>query len=133
EKTFSLKRMELNLNGLGKLQTSFEVEGVAADVATKPDDAMANASLKTANLIYDDHSLLSKAMPVVAAMQGSDPKALVAMAIGVLDSARAGQSEDSQKAIDSLVAYVEDYQNPKGPLKIDLAPPDKVTNAQLSN
>ncbi|HZK90957.1 MAG TPA: hypothetical protein VFC56_12490 [Stellaceae bacterium] len=133
DKTFTLKRMELNLNGLAKLETSMEVDGVSADAAAKPDAAMADASLKTAKLTYDDHSLLSKAIPIAAAMQGSDPKALITMAINFLDAARMGQGEDAQKVIDSLVAFVEDYQKPKGPLKIALNPPDKVSNADLSN
>ena len=55
------------------------------------------------------------------------------MAINFLDAARMGQGEDTQKVIDSLVAFVEDYQKPKGPLKIALNPPDKVSNADLSN
>jgi hypothetical protein len=133
EKTFTLKRLELNLNGLGKLQTAFVLEGVDADSAAKPDEAMNDASLKTADLTYDDNSLLAKALPIAAAMQGTDPKAMVAMAITFLDNARAGQSADTQKAIDKLVAFVEDYQKPKGPLKIALNPPDKVTNAELSD
>ena len=133
KKTFTLKRFELNLNGLGKLETSVVVDGVNADVASKPDEAMNNASLKTANITYDDHSLLAKAIPVAAALQGSDAKALVAMAIALLDTARVGQGEAAQKAIDTLVAYVEDYQKPKGPLKIALNPPDKVSGTDLGN
>lgn len=133
KKTFTLKRLELNLNGLGKLESSFVIDGVSADVATKPDQAMNDASLKTGDLTYDDHSLLSKAVPVAAAMQGSDPKALVAMAVAMLDGMRENQGEAAQKAIDTLVAYVEDYAKPKGPLKITLNPPDKVSSAQLSD
>jgi hypothetical protein len=133
KKTFTLKRLELNLNGLGKLESSFVIDGVSADAASKPDQAMNDAFLKTADLTYDDHSLLSKAVPVAAAMQGSDPKALVAMAVAMLDSMREDQGEAAQKAIDTLVAYVEDYAKPKGPLKITLSPPDKVSSAQLSD
>jgi hypothetical protein len=133
DKTFTLKRLELNLNGLGKLETAFVVDGVSADAAAQPDKAMEDASLKSASLTYDDHSLLAKVIPVVAAMQGSDPKAMIAMATAFLDEARTGQGKDAQKAIDLLVAYMEDYQKPKGPLKIALDPPDKVSNAELSD
>jgi hypothetical protein len=133
KKTFTLKRLELNLNGLGKLESSFVIDGVSADAAAKPDQAMNDASLKTADVTYDDHSLLSKAVPVAAAMQGSDPKALVAMAVAMLDGMRENQGDAAQKAIDTLVAYVEDYAKPKGPLKITLNPPDKVSSAQLSD
>lgn len=133
KKTFTLKRLELNLNGLGKIQTSFVVDGVNTTDPSKLDAALKDASLKSADLIYDDHSLLSIAVPIAAAMQGSDPKALTAMAIGFLDAARAGQSTATQKQIDTLVAYVEDYQKPKGPIKITLNPPGPVSNAALDN
>jgi len=133
KKIFTLKRLELNLNGLGKLQTSFVLDGVSADAASQPNAAMNDGSLRTGDFVYDDHSLLAKAIPIAAAMQGSDPKALTAMAIAVLDAARAGQGDAAQKAIDSLVAYIEDYQKPKGPLHIALNPPDKVSSAQLSD
>jgi hypothetical protein len=123
--------LELNLNDLAKLETSVVIDGVSADTAANPGAAMDDASLKTANIVYDDHSLLAKAIPIVAVMQGSDPKALIAMAITVLDGARAGQGKAAQKAIDSLVAFVEDYQKPKGPLHIALNPPDTVSSADL--
>ena len=132
-KTFTLDKLELNLTGLAKLDTSMVLDGISADVAAKPDEAMNDAALKSATVVYDDHSLLSKIIPVVAALQGSDPKALIGMATLVLDGARAGQSAASQKAIDTLVAFVEDYQKPKGPLKVTLNPPDKVTSAQLND
>jgi hypothetical protein len=133
KKTFTLKRLELNLNGLGKLETSFVIDGVSPDTAAKPDQAMNDASLESADLTYDDHSLLSIVLPIAASMQGSDPKAMTGMAIAFLDGMRVGQGEEAQKAIDSLVAYVEDYQKPKGPLKITLDPPDSVSNAQLAD
>src|SRR5262249_59956942 len=50
KKTFTLKRLELNLNGLGKLETSFVIDGVSADAATKPDQAMNDAFLKSADM-----------------------------------------------------------------------------------
>ncbi|HEV2187010.1 MAG TPA: hypothetical protein VGR70_07365 [Stellaceae bacterium] len=133
DQTFTLSALTLDLTGLAKLDTSLVLDGISPDVVAKPDTAMQDASLKNATFVYDDHSLLSKVIPVVATMQGSDPKALVAMAILMLDGARAGQSPATQKAIDTLVAYVEDYAKPKGPLKIALNPPDKVTNAQLAD
>src|SRR4029077_2711138 len=74
-KIFTLDTLELNLTGLAKLNTSMVVGGVAADAAAIPTAAMDDASLKNATLIYDDHSLLAKVMPVLAATQGSDPKA----------------------------------------------------------
>lgn len=131
KRVFTLKRMELNLNGLGKLQGSFVVDGLSPDAATNPDAAMKDAALKSADLIYDDDSLLAKAIPVAAVMQGTDAKGMIGLAIAFLDGARANQGEAAQKAIDSLVAFVEDYKKPKGPLKITLNPPGDVSNAAL--
>jgi hypothetical protein len=132
-KTFTLDKLELNLNGLARLDTAMVLDGISPDIAAKPDTAMDNASLKSATIVYDDHSLLAKALPIIAATQKSDPKALIAMATMMLDTARAGQGPAAQKAIDSLVAYLEDYEKPKGPLKIALNPPDQVSSAQLSD
>jgi hypothetical protein len=132
-KTFTLDKFELNLNGLARLDASVALDGISPDIAAKPDTAMDDASLKSATIVYDDHSLLAVALPIIAAMQKSDPKALIAMATLMLDSARTGQGPAAQKAIDSLVAYLEDYQKPKGPLTIALNPPDKVSSAQLSD
>jgi hypothetical protein len=133
KKTFTLNQLTLNLNSLAKLDTAAVFDGVSADAATKPDTAMNDATLKSATMTYDDHSLLAKAIPIAAAMQGGDPKTLIAMATGMLDAARAGQGPAAQKAIDSLVAFIEDYEKPKGPLKVALNPPGKVTGADISN
>lgn len=133
KKTFTLSRMELDLTGLARLETSMVLDGVTLDTAANPNSAMDDSSLRTGTVVYDDHSLLAKAIPIAAALQGSDPKALIAMAIAVLDGARVGQGAAAQKAIDTLVAFIEDYQSPKGPLKVAFNPPDKVTSADISN
>src|SRR5258708_4152370 len=108
-KRFPLNRLELNLNGLGRLETSMVLDGVGAEAVGDPSSAMNDASLRAASLVYDDRSLLGKVIPIVAVFQGSDAKALTEMATTVLDGAREGQGEAAQKAIDSLVAFVEDY------------------------
>jgi hypothetical protein len=131
-KTFSLSRMELNLNSLGRLELSLVLDGVTMNDVANPSGAMDAASLRTASLVYDDHSLLAKIIPVAAVMQGSDPDAMLGLATTALDGAREGQGPDATKAIDSLVAYVEDYKKPKGPLRITLNPPSKVSNADLN-
>ncbi|HYM72261.1 MAG TPA: hypothetical protein VET89_04720 [Stellaceae bacterium] len=131
KETFTLSRLELNLNGLGRLELSMIVDGVSAEAITKPDAAMNDAELRTASVVYDDKSLLGKAVPIAAVMQGSDAKAVIEMAKTTLDAMKEGQSEDSKKAIDSLVAYLQDYEKPKGPLRITLNPPDKASMASL--
>ena len=133
KETFTLGRLEMNLNGLGRLELTMIVDGVGEEAITKPDSAMNDAALRTASLVYDDKSLLAKALPIAAGMSGGDPKALIDTAKTTLDAMKEGQSDDSKKVIDSLVAYIEDYQKPKGPLRITLNPPDKASAASLQN
>lgn len=131
-KTFLLSRLELNLAELARLDVSMALDGVSIDDMTQPNAAMDNASLRTASLVYDDHSLLAKMIPIAAAFQGMEPKDMIDVALVVLDGARADQGDKAKAAIDSLVAYIEDYKKPKGELRISFSPPSKVSNADLS-
>jgi hypothetical protein len=133
KKVFTLSKLELNLKGLGRIELGAVLDGIGLDAVAQPGTGLDNGSLHSGSLVYDDHSLLAKALPIAAAIQGSDPAAWIQMAIVVLDSGRAGQGPAAQKAIDSLVAFLEDYQKPKGPLKIAINPPSDVSNADLGN
>ena len=133
KQTFTLSRLEMNLNGLGRLELSLIVDGVSEEAIAKPDAAMNDATLRTASLVYDDKSLLAKALPIAAIMSGGDPKAFIDTAKTTLDAMKDGQSDDSKKVIDSLVAYLQDYEKPKGPLRITLNPPDKTSTATMQN
>ncbi|HEX5320605.1 MAG TPA: hypothetical protein VFW46_15685, partial [Stellaceae bacterium] len=116
KKTLTVNRVEINLNGLARLEMSMVLDNISLDDAAQPDKAMNETTLRTASLVYDDRSLLAKALPAGAkAMQGSDPGVLIAMAKGVLDGMRAGQGEPTQKAFDAIESYMEDYKAPKGP------------------
>jgi len=132
-KVFTLNRMELNLLSLGRVELTMVLDGVNLDSVAKPDSAMDDAALRTASFVYDDHSLLSIVVPIAAAMQGTDPAAMIGMARTVLDTARAGQGPAATAAIDSLVAYLDDYQKPKGPLRLTFNPTSKASAADLSN
>lgn len=133
KETLTLTRLEMNLNGLGRLELSFIVDGVGEEAITKPDTAMNDATLRTGSLVYDDKSLLAKAVPIVAVMTGGDVKSATTLAVQTLDAMKEGQSEDSKKVIDALVAYVQDYEKPKGPLRVTVNPPDKASAASLQN
>jgi hypothetical protein len=131
KKTMTVNRIEFDLNGLARLELSMVLDNV--DV-TQPDKAMDNTTLRTASLVYDDHSLLAKSLPAAAKdMSVADPGAIVALGKTFLDALRAGQGDATQNAFDALESYMEDYQAPKGPLRITLSPPDKVTAAAITN
>jgi hypothetical protein len=133
KQAFTLSRLELTLNGLARLELSFIVDGISEDAVAKPDEAMNDATLRTGTFVYDDKSLLGKAVPIAAVLQGGDAKAWVEMAKTTLDGMKEGQGEDAKKAIDTLVAYIQDYEKPKGPLRITVNPPDKASAASIQN
>jgi hypothetical protein len=131
--TMTLNRLALDLNGLGRLELTMILDGVSTDMAAAPDSAMDKTTLRTATLVYDDHSLLAKVVPVAAKLQGSDAATLVKIATAVIDGARAGQGQESKAALDAVSSFVADYNQPKGSLRITFNPPSKTSAASLSS
>jgi hypothetical protein len=132
KKTMSLNRLDLTLNGLGRLDLSLTLDGVDPDAA-KGDKAMDDAVLRSASLTFEDHSLLGKIVPAIAKMQGSEPAATIAMAKIMLASVGGGQGQATQAAVDALASFLDDYRQPKGPLKLTVKPQGKVSGAELKN
>jgi len=129
-KTMTLNRLELDLNGLARLELSMVLDGVNPEAV---DTAANDATLRTATLVYDDRSLLGKVLPAAAKMQGADPEGMVEMAKAGLDGVRAGQGPAALAVLDALASYVEDYKQPKGALKITLTPTAKTSVAALGD
>jgi hypothetical protein len=57
---------------------------------------------------------------------------MITLAKTTLDSVRNGQAPQTQAAIDAVGSYIEDYQKPKGPLKLTLNPSSKVSMTEIS-
>jgi hypothetical protein len=131
-KTMTLNRLELDLNGLARIELSMVLDGVTAEAVGKPEIAMDDASLRTATFLFEDRSLLSKVLPAAAKMQGIEPVAMIVMSKAVLVGLRAGQGAATLAALDALGSYLDDYQQPKGPLRVTLNPPEKTSAAALS-
>src|SRR6266702_3578508 len=131
-KTMTLNRLELDLNGLARMELSMVLDGVSAAAVDKPEAAMNDASLRTATFLFEDRSLLSKVLPAAAKMQGVEPVALILMSKAVLAGLRAGQGNATLAALDALGSYIDDYQQPKGPLRVTLNPPEKISAAAIS-
>jgi hypothetical protein len=132
-KTLTLNRLELDLNGLGRFELAMILDGVSPEMAGQPNDAMDKATLRTATFVYDDHSLLSKVIPAAAKAQGMDANSAIVMSKGLLDGLKNGQGPDAQAILGALAAYVGDYQQPKGPLRVTLNPPNKASAASVSD
>jgi len=132
KKTLVLSRFEVNLNGLARLELSMTLDNFVIEASGQPDKAMTDTTLRTASLVYDDHTLLAKLMPAGAKMQGSDPSVLIAMGKGFLDGLRTGQGDATQKVFDAVESYMEDYATPKGTLRLTFNPPGKITAATIT-
>jgi len=129
-KTMNLNRLELDLNGLARLELSMVLDGVNPEAV---DNAANDATLRTATLVYDDRSLLGKALPAAAKMQGGEPDSLIQVAKAGIDGMRTGQGPAALAVLDALSSYVEDYKQPKGALKITLTPTAKTSVSSLGD
>src|SRR6266851_5243320 len=134
-KTMTLNRLELDLAGLAHMELSMVLDGVSADQIGNPDTAMNDATLRTATLAFEDRSLLGKVLPAAAKQMSADTTAdaLVKMGTELLNGMRAGQGPPALAVLDAVVSYIEDYKKPKGPLKITLNPPAKLSAATVSD
>ena len=131
-RTMNLNRLELDLEGLGRLELSLVLDGVDAD-SPKKDGAMDDAVLRSAKFTFEDRSILGKLVPAIAKMQGSDAAATIAMAKMMLEGVRTGQGQATQAAFDALASFLDDYKKPKGPLTVTLKPDKKFSGADLKN
>jgi hypothetical protein len=132
KKTMTLNRLELELNGLARIELSIIVDGVSAEALDKPEAAMNDASLRTATFLFEDRSLFSKVLPAAAKMQSMESAALIAIGKTMLAGLRAGQGPATLAVLDALGSYLDDYKQPKGPLRVTLNPPDKTSATALA-
>jgi hypothetical protein len=129
-KVFTLNTLEIALRGQGKISLSLVADGVS-DKASEAADAKDNGRLRTASLTLDDHGLLATLLPAVAKAQGQNAEALVAVALVSISAFAEGQGAPTLKALDSIASFVGDWQAPKGPLVLALAPAKTASMADL--
>ncbi len=128
-KTMMLNRLELDLRELARIELSLALDGIDPN----DEDAAASASLRTASIVFEDRTLLGRAVPAAARANGVDPEKIAKIAEEILDSLRPGQGAATIAVLDALAGYVDDYRQPKGPLRITLNPPDKIPLATLGD
>src|SRR6202008_1819249 len=113
-KTMNLNRLELDLNGLARLECSMVLDGVEADAV---DSTAPGASLGTASLVFEDCSLLGTTSPRAPKAQGAEADELIKSATTMMNALRSGQGPATLAALDARASYVEDYKQPKGALR----------------
>jgi hypothetical protein len=127
QRTMALNRLELELDGLARIELSMVLDGVKLD----DPESTGNTSLRTASLVYEDRSLLATALPNVAKAQGIDPAKIAEVAAATLDSLRPGQPAATLAVLDALAAFAADYRQPKGPLRVTVTPVRAMTLTEL--
>ncbi|HEY4169550.1 MAG TPA: hypothetical protein VGM96_22360 [Reyranella sp.] len=129
-KVFTLNTLEIALRGQGRISLSLVADGVS-DKASEAADAKDNGRLRTASLTIDDHGLLATLLPAVAKAQGQNAEALTAIALVSIAAFTEGQGAPTLKALDSVASFISDWQAPKGPLVLALAPAKTASMADL--
>jgi hypothetical protein len=127
-RTMTLNRRELDLRELARIELSLALEGINPNDR----DPAESASLRTASIVFEDRTLLGTALPAAARASGIDPEKVVKLAEEILDSLRPGQGAATIAVLDALAGYVDDYMQPKGPLRITLNPPGNIPLAALA-
>lgn len=122
-KMMTLNRFELSLPGLARLELGMVLDGVAPSAATAdPNKAMDEITLRTATLVFEDASLMSKLVAAAASDEGKTPESYVAESIEILGMLAKDQGPRTLAVLDALASFFTDYKQPKGPLRITVSP-----------
>ena len=130
-KVFTLNRLELAMPGLMRIELGLIMDGVTPAAFNDPDNAMSDASLRTATLVYEDSSFLAKLMPALAAEQKKTAEAMVAEGLALVGVIAMTQSPKAVEIFDVLASFVSDFRQPKGPIRITVSPPKNLSTADM--
>jgi hypothetical protein len=129
-KVLTLSKLEVNLRGESRVALALVLDGIS-DKSSQMQGSKDDGRLRTASLDIDDTGLIAKVLPALAKAQGSTPEAMVAMATVPLAGFTAGQGPATLKALDSIVSFIGDWKQPKGPIKIAIKPAKTASIADL--
>jgi len=129
-KVLTLSKLEVNLRGESRVALALVLDGIS-DKSSQMQGSKDDGRLRTASLDIDDTGLIAKVLPALAKEQGTTPAAMVAMATVPLAGFTAGQGPATLKALDSIVSFIGDWKQPKGPIKIAIKPAKTASLADL--
>lgn len=129
-KVFTLKMLEVGLRGQARFGLALVLDGISDKTSDMP-DAKDKGRLRTATLDIDDVGLLATVVPALAKEQGTSTGALVAQTLLPLAAFSASQGPATLKALDAVASFVSDWQKPKGPIRITVAPAKSASLADL--
>jgi hypothetical protein len=129
-KVLTLSKLEVNLRGESRVALALVLDGIS-DKSSQMQGSKDDGRLRTASLDIDDTGLIAKVLPALAKAQGSTPEAMVAMATVPFAGFTAGQGSATLKALDSIVSFIGDWKQPKGPIKFAIKPAKTASFADL--
>lgn len=128
---FELARLEVDLRGLARLELALTVDGVVPDMAEVPQRAAGSASLHSASLTIQDASLLARLVRAMAAGEGTPPEQQAETLAQIALMMLGGDGPVTGSAAHTVAAFLRDWQSPRGPLTVTLAPGKPITFAEL--
>ena len=118
-------RLVLDLIGLGRLELVLDLGGAAVLSGRLNAGTLGTLTMRSGRLTYEDRSLLAKAVAAEAGRQGTKASTVIAQWSAVLSLFALRDGGDAFPALEALLAFLQDYRSPRGPLKISFtAPPD---------
>lgn len=127
---FVLDQLAVELRGFARLELAMTIDGVTSDVTNTPQQAAGTASLRSASLVIQDASLMARLIRAMAAGEGVSPEQQAdTLAQTVL--MMLGEGPVTQSAAHTIAAFLRDWQRPRGPLRITLAPNARISFAEL--
>ncbi|MFI5024601.1 MAG: hypothetical protein ACHQRJ_23490 [Alphaproteobacteria bacterium] len=129
-----IDRFSLDLLGLASLQLSLDLGGLKASGGRLRDASLDTLTLRSGWLTYDDRSLLEKAVSAEARQQHVKEGLVVAEWSTLLGAFALKEGGAAWPLLNALLAYLQDYRAPKGPLHLTFAaPPDAPDGLPLAD
>ena len=129
-KRLTLNTLQVGLRGQGQVSLSLVMDGINGK-SSDVDDAKDSGRLQSATLVVDDKGIIAHLLTANAKSQGTQPEALVSLALLTIGSLAGQQDAESIKAFDSVASFVGDWKMPRGPITISLAPAKGTSMADL--
>ena len=129
-KVLTLNKLELTLRGQARLAVALTVDGIS-DKTSEVQGAKDDGRLRMAALELDDTGLIAKLLPAIAKEVGLGAEPLIMLATAQLASFAQGQGPETTKALDSLISFIGDWKQPKGPIRISIKPAQTAAFADL--
>jgi hypothetical protein len=127
-------RFLLDLAGLGRLELALDLGGTAVLSGRLNAGSLDTLTMRSGRLVYDDRSLLAKAVAAEAGRRNIKEKTVVAEWSAMLTLFALREGGDVLSSLNALLAFLQDYRSPQGPLKISFAaPPDAPGGLPIAN